>query len=59
MCTLNLAPNFTQVKNNKLRDTEAADRAMKAKQIAEEKAEEEGSGPADILGEQEDQDVIF
>jgi len=55
------------VQNKKQRDTAAQDAEMKLKREAEEKAEKENpssdkeneSGNPDILGEQEDADVIF
>jgi len=49
------------VKNNKQRDTEAADRESAAKRRGSDKenAAEEDGGPSDLLGDQEDQDVIF
>ncbi|KAG5300879.1 vacuolar ATP synthase subunit D [Histoplasma ohiense] len=54
-----------KVSNKKQRDTAAADAEMKAKREAAEKAEIANSqstdttAPADLLGEQEDQDIIF
>lgn len=49
-----------KVKNNKLRDTEAKDKEMASKKRDSDK-ENMADDPAatDILGEQEDQDVIF
>ena len=55
----------SQVQNKKQRDTAAQDAEMLAKRkAAEEKGDEKGSdkenaGSADILGEQDDADVIF
>jgi len=51
-----------KVKNNKQRDNEAADRENAAKRRASDKENAEdvdGGGPSDLLGDQEDQDVIF
>ncbi|EDN06037.1 vacuolar ATP synthase subunit D [Histoplasma capsulatum] len=54
-----------KVSNKKQRDTTAADAEMKAKREAAEKAEIANSqstdttAPADLLGEQGDQDIIF
>ncbi|KAH6663106.1 vacuolar ATP synthase-like protein subunit D [Halenospora varia] len=53
-----------KVQNKKQRDTAAQDAEMKAKREAREKAangegDEENTSGADILGEQEDADVIF
>jgi V-type H+-transporting ATPase subunit D len=52
------------VQNKKQRDTAKQDAEMKLKREAAEKAEntsdkENAEGSADILGEQEDTDVIF
>lgn len=47
------------MKNNKIRDNERADREHAAKQRDSDKENDEGSGATDVLGEQEDQDVIF
>lgn len=49
----------TQVKNNKQRDTEEADREADAKQQRSDKENADASGGGDILGAQEDQDIIF
>jgi V-type H+-transporting ATPase subunit D len=52
-----------QVQNKKQRDTAAQDAEMRLKKEAAAKAdsdkENEAAGNPDILGEQEDQDVIF
>ncbi|KAI9781113.1 MAG: H(+)-transporting V1 sector ATPase subunit D [Candelina submexicana] len=52
-----------KVKNNKTRDTEAADKATKAKNDARRGSDKENEGEepgsTDVLGEQEDNDVIF
>ncbi|MCJ1394231.1 H(+)-transporting V1 sector ATPase subunit D [Xylographa bjoerkii] len=50
-----------KVKNNKVRDTERSDReaAAKAKRRGSDKENSEEPGAVDVLGEQEDQDVIF
>ncbi len=54
---------YIKVKNNKTRDTEAADKAAKAKNEArrgsDKENESEGPEATDVLGEQEDNDVIF
>jgi hypothetical protein len=47
------------VKNNKTRDNERSDQENAAKQRDSDKENNEGSGSTDVLGEQEDQDVIF
>ncbi|KAL9122695.1 MAG: hypothetical protein Q9187_000751 [Circinaria calcarea] len=49
----------TQVKNNKQRDTEIADREAAAKRRGSNKENADGPDSSDVLGEQEDQDVIF
>lgn len=59
--------NTIKVKNNKQRDQEAVDKAEREKRERndagssdkENQADEDGAGAGDILGEQEDQDVIF
>ena len=49
-----------KVKNNKQRDNEAKIQEEKANNRRDsDKENDEGSGSADVLGEQEDQDVIF
>ena len=49
-----------KVKNNKLRDSEAKDKEMASKKRDSDKENAaDDAGAADILGEQEDQDVIF
>ena len=51
-----------KVANKKQRDVAAADAEMKAKKQAEEKSEQQGNdnnGPADLLADNEDDDVIF
>ncbi|KAL9577144.1 MAG: hypothetical protein Q9212_006559 [Teloschistes hypoglaucus] len=48
-----------KVKNNKQRDIEASDREQAAKRRGSDKENEEGPDASDVLGEQEDQDVIF
>jgi V-type H+-transporting ATPase subunit D len=50
-----------KVANKKQRDVAAADAEMKAKKRADEKAEQQGNddGPADLLADNEDDDVIF
>lgn len=47
------------MKNNKQRDNDANEAANKAKRRGSDKENEEGLDAADVLGEQEDQDVIF
>ena len=59
-----ITANSPQVAGKKQRDNAAADAEMKAKKEAAAKegktsAAEEASGPADILGAQDDEDVIF
>ena len=53
--------SLKQVKNNKVRDTEKADReaASKAKRRGSDKENSDEPDDADVLGEKEDQDVIF
>lgn len=51
-----------KVANKKQRDVAAADAELKAKKQADEKAERQGNdndGPADLLADNEDDDVIF
>ncbi|MCJ1311324.1 H(+)-transporting V1 sector ATPase subunit D [Agyrium rufum] len=48
-----------KVKNNKLRDTEKADKEALAKRRDSDKENEDGPDAIDVLGEQEDQDIIF
>lgn len=51
-----------KVKNNKTRDQAKADQEMAAKlrrDSDKENTEEDSNAPADVLGEAEDQDVIF
>ena len=49
-----------KVKNNKERDNAAAEREEKAsKRRGSDKENDDGPGPVDVLGDQEDQDVIF
>ena len=48
-----------QVKNNKQRDNEAADRANAAKRRDSDKENDEVTGSGDLLAEEEDKDVIF
>lgn len=51
-----------KVANKKQRDVAAADAELKAKKRADEKAEQQGNdngGPADLLADNEDDDVIF
>ena len=48
-----------QVKNNKTRDNERADRENASKRRESDKENDEGTSPADVLGEEEDHDVIF
>ena len=49
-----------KVKNNKLRDSEAKDKEMASKKKDSDKENvADDAGATDILGEQEDQDVIF
>lgn len=51
-----------KVANKKQRDTAEADAEMKARKEAQGNKGNDGdedSGPADILGENEDEDVIF
>lgn len=51
-----------KVANKKQRDVAAADAELKAKKKADEKAERQGDdndGPADLLADNEDDDVIF
>ena len=51
-----------QVKNNKQRDNEIAEKAeveKRGKGRDSDKENDEGPEPKDVLGEQEDQDVIF
>lgn len=49
-----------KVKNNKLRDSEAKDKEMASKKRDSDKENmADDAGATDILGEQEDQDVIF
>ena len=51
---------MVKVKNNKQRDNEIKDQEEKAKdRHSSDKENDEGSGSVDVLGEQEDQDVIF
>ncbi|KAF4452220.1 vacuolar atp synthase subunit d [Fusarium albosuccineum] len=57
--------NKVQVANKKQRDTAAADAEMKARREAQaaaqggDKTQKEDSAPADILGAEDDEDVIF
>jgi len=48
-----------QVKNNKTRDNERADQENASKRRESDKENDEDAGPADVLGEEEDHDVIF
>lgn len=48
-----------KVKNNKQRDNAAAEQAEKDKQGSDKENAGDGPDNADILGENEDQDVIF
>ena len=49
-----------KVKNNKLRDSEAKDKELASKKRDSDKENmADDAGATDILGEQEDQDVIF
>ena len=50
-----------QVKNNKQRDAEAGEREAKAKakRRGSDKENDEGPDSVDVLGDKEDQDVIF
>ena len=51
---------MSQVKNNKQRDNDAKGKEEEAKERrGSDKENDESSGPVDVLGEQEDQDVIF
>lgn len=51
---------MAKVKNNKQRDNAAKDQEEKAKAgRGSNKENDETSGSTDVLGEQEDQDVIF
>ena len=55
-------PNACQVKNNKQRDNanaEKAEAAEKGKRRDSDKENENEPEAKDVLGEQEDQDVIF
>ncbi len=45
--------------NKKQRDSAAADAEMAAKRRGSDKENESGPTTSDVLGEQEDQDVIF
>ena len=51
--------SFLQVKNNKQRDNANAEAEEKKDRRGSDKENDEASGLADVLGEQEDQDVIF
>ncbi len=54
-----------KVKNNKLRDNEAKEKELASKELASNRRDSDKEniaddpGATDILGEQEDQDVIF
>ena len=48
-----------QVKNNKQRDNAAAEQEELAKRRGSDKENEDDTGPPDVLGEREDNDVIF
>lgn len=48
-----------QVKNNKQRDNDANEEENKSKRRGSDKENAEGPDSSDVLGEQEDQDVIF
>ncbi|MCJ1339816.1 H(+)-transporting V1 sector ATPase subunit D [Bachmanniomyces sp. S44760] len=48
-----------KVKNNKQRDTAAADRENAEKQPESDKENEDGRGSSDVFGDEEDKDVIF
>lgn len=48
-----------KVKNNKQRDNNAAEQLEKSKRRGRDKENDDGPGATDVLGEQEDQDVIF
>ncbi|KAL8761739.1 MAG: hypothetical protein Q9184_002181 [Pyrenodesmia sp. 2 TL-2023] len=48
-----------KVKNNKQRDIAANEEEEKSKRRGSDKENAEGPDPSDVLGEQEDQDVIF
>ena len=56
-----IAKSPPQVSGKKQRDTAAADAEMKAKQAQSENATKEAEeiGPADILAQEDDEDVIF
>ena len=49
----------SQVKNNKQRDNEAADKENAAKRRGSDKENDEAPSSSDLLAEDEDQDVIF
>ena len=51
--------NRVQVKNNKQRDYEAAERDNAEKRRDSNKENDELEGPSDLLANEEDQDVIF
>lgn len=51
--------HFEQVKNNKQRDNDANEEETKSKRRDSDKENADGQNPSDVLGEQEDQDVIF
>ena len=48
-----------KVKNNKQRDNAAAEKEHELKKSDSDKENTEGSSAPDVLGEEEDQDVIF
>ena len=56
---MTVIPDIQQVKNNKLRDSAKKDREAVMEDHENEKENKDGLGVPDVLGEQEDQDVIF
>ena len=48
-----------KVKNNKQRDNDAAEHEKASKRRGSDKENADDPGATDVLGEQEDQDVIF
>ncbi len=50
---------FMKVSNKKQRDSAAADAEMASKRRGSDKENDDVPAPSDVLGEQEDQDVIF
>ena len=51
--------NPRKVKNNKQRDNDAAEKSHDSKRSNSDKENESHEDPVDVLGEREDQDVIF